>query len=110
MSSIENPLNLTIPLESNTESGNVTFTFKVSTSQPDRLDFMEARRKISLRSMITPIIFRVINTKSVGFVLTYIQDKIKSEIFLGIPIRFVVEGSHPREWVIWTNKHVYVQV
>ena len=33
------------PLASNIEAGNDTFTFKYATTQPDRLDFMESRRK-----------------------------------------------------------------
>ena len=37
--------NLTNPLDSDIEAGNDTLTFKESTSQPDRLDFVEAMRK-----------------------------------------------------------------
>ena len=44
-SSPENITNFNINLVSNTEEGNVNFTFKESTSKPGRLDLMEAMRE-----------------------------------------------------------------
>ena len=41
----ENLPNFTTPLVSNTEEGNGTFTFKETTSQPDRLEFVDTMRK-----------------------------------------------------------------
>ena len=41
----ENIPNFTNPLVSNIEEVNATFTFNESTSQPDRMDFVEAKRK-----------------------------------------------------------------
>ena len=44
-SSPENITNFTKPLASNIEAGNYTFTFKEATSQPDKLDLVDATRK-----------------------------------------------------------------
>ena len=45
MSSADNLTNFTNPLESTIESGNDIFTFKETTRQPNRLDFVEEMRK-----------------------------------------------------------------
>ena len=44
-SSPDNLPNFTNPLASIMEAVNDTFTFKEATSQPDRMDFVEAKRK-----------------------------------------------------------------
>ena len=44
-SSPENLPNFTNPMASNVELVNDSFNFKKATSQPDRLEFVEARRK-----------------------------------------------------------------
>ena len=62
---------------------------------------------ISVRSILTPIILRELNTKSVDFVLVYAQADVKSEIFLELPIVFGVKVDHPIEWVIRMDKNLY---
>ena len=44
-SSIDNLPNFNRPLVSRIEAGNYTFTFKEATSQPDKLDLVDATRK-----------------------------------------------------------------
>ena len=51
--------------------------------------------------------YRQTDTKSVHFVLAYTQADIKYEIFMEVPIGFGVEGSHPREWVIRLDNHLW---
>ena len=62
---------------------------------------------MSGRSMITLSILRYIHTESVNFVLVYNQTNEKSDIFMELPIGFGVEGSHPREWVIRLDNHLW---
>ena len=42
----------------------------------------------------------------VSFFLAYTQADLKSEIFMKIPICFVVEGAQPREWFIKLDKNL----
>ena len=62
---------------------------------------------MSGRSTITLSILRYIHTESVNFVLAYNQTNKKSEIFMELLIGFGVEGSHPREWVIRLDNHIW---
>ena len=62
---------------------------------------------MSFRSILTQSILRELYTKSVDFVLAYTQADAKTEIFMETPIFFVVEGAHPREWVIRLDKNLY---
>ena len=55
---------------------------------------------ISVRDILTLIILRYIHNKSVYIVLAYTHSDVKSEIFMELPIGFVGEGAHSREWVI----------
>ena len=50
---------------------------------------------ISVRAKFTINIIRDIHTNSVDFVLSYIQNSVKSEILMEPPIGFGVEGSQP---------------
>ena len=59
---------------------------------------------ISVRDMLTLIIFRELNTKYVGFVLAYTYSDVKSEIFMELRIVFLIEGDHAIEWFIRPNK------
>ena len=62
---------------------------------------------MSGRSMLTLIIIRDIHTKSVDFVMSYTQADVKTEIFMELPIYFVVEEAHHIEWVIILDKNLY---
>ena len=57
--------------------------------------------------MLTLIILHKLHTKSVDFVLAYNQTDVKSEIYMDLPLGFVVDISHPREWVIRIDKNLY---
>ena len=59
---------------------------------------------VSVRDMLTLIIIIELHIKSVDFFLAYTQADVKTEIFMEFPIYFVVEGDHPREWVIRLDK------
>ena len=49
------------------------------------------------RAMLTLSILRELHTKSVDFALYRTQDDVKTEMFMGPPIGFGVEGYHPKE-------------
>ena len=51
---------------------------------------------VYVRSMLTLIILRELHTKSLDFVLAYIQADVKTYIFMEIHIGFGVEGVQPR--------------
>ena len=57
--------------------------------------------------MIILSILRELHTKSVYFGLACNNYEIKLGIFTEIPIRFGVEGYHPREWVIFLEDNIY---
>ena len=51
---------------------------------------------VSVRSMLTLSILIELHTKSVYFDMAYTQAGVKTEIFMELPIGFVVEGDHSR--------------
>ena len=61
---------------------------------------------MSGRAILTLNFLRILRTKPVYFVLDYTQADLKSEIFMKIPICFVVEGAQPREWFIKLDKNL----
>ena len=65
---------------------------------------------MSIRVILTLIILIEPRNKSMEFSLAYIQDKVKIEIFMEIPIGFGVEVPQPREWIISMNwKHTVLR-
>ena len=61
---------------------------------------------VSFRAMLTLIILQKHHTKSVDFVLAYTNSGVKLEIYVEIPLGLVVDGYHPREWVIRLYKNL----
>ena len=47
-------------------------------------------------AMLTISIIIEIHTKSVDFVLAHTEADVKKDIFIEIPISFLVEGTYPR--------------
>ena len=52
---------------------------------------------VSARAMLTLSIIKKLHTKSVDFVLDYIQYDVQIDISMVLPIGFGVEGVHTRE-------------